>query len=321
MNEQACRWYAGLPDVTAEFDCGAAPHRIAWRRGKLVLEDHDLLAERSLIALGSEPPLCVEVLDAWRRLRGPELLPDLLVGTTVPFDELSSRRIRHVEAVRRELEFIAGPGQILRGLLANARRKIDREQRAWANTLLHALPVEFRRRLAMAVIVEAQRHWHDEEFRNHHREHVESMLAQTAGALVERSARGCRRDLRPHARFAIASHVLAPGEPPGCSVRVDSAGGAGSVSLPLAWFADVWSRGLALVDNCFVTRRAAHAADAASFGVHALGWEHAGGDVSRSVELPAVVTHGDDGAWELAWVARPSPRCDPWRRDRGRSVS
>jgi hypothetical protein len=244
----------------------------------------------------------VEVLDAWRWLRGPELLQDLLVGTTVPFDELPSRKLRHVEAVRAELEFIAGPGQILRGLLANARRRIDREQRAWANTLLHALPVEFRRRLAMAVIVEVQRHWHDEEFRREHREHVDSMLAQTAGALVERSARFCGRDLPPHASYVIASHVLAPGEPPGCSVRVDSDGGAGSVSLPLTWFADVWSRGLALVDNCFVTRRAAHGADPARLGVHALRWDHADGSVSRSVEARAIVTRGDDATWELEWV-------------------
>lgn len=302
MNDGVCRWYAGLPDVTAELHCGGAPHRIAWRRAKLVLEDHDLLAERSLMALGSAPPLCVEVLDAWRRLRGPELLQDLLVGTTVPFDELPSRKLRHVEAVRRELEFIEGPGQVLRGLLASARREIDREQRAWANTLLHALPVEFRRRLAMAVVVEVQRHWHDEGFRSDHGEHVDAMLAQTAGALVERSARCRRRDLQSSASFVIESHVLAPGDPPGCTVRVDSDGGAGSVSLPLAWFADVWSRGLALVDNCFVTRRGGHGAGAASLGVHALRWEPAGGDVLRSVEVPALVTHGDDGAWELEWV-------------------
>ena len=85
--------------MTAEFHCGGQHHRIVWRRGKLVLEDHDLLAERSLIALGSEPPLCVEVLDAWRRMRGPELLQDL-GGGTVTRDELAMRTIRHAQSAK-----------------------------------------------------------------------------------------------------------------------------------------------------------------------------------------------------------------------------
>ena len=301
MNPDEGRWYEGLPDVTAEFHCGGQPHCIAWRRGKLVLADHDLLAERSLIAFGSEPPLCVEVLDAWRWLRGPELLPDLLVVETVPGDELASRKIRHADAIQRGLEFIAGQGQILRGLLASTQRGIDREKREWAMTLLHALPAEFRRRLVLAVIVEVQRHWHDEEFRSAHREHLEAVLAHTAGALVEHSARCARDELRPRARFAIESRVLAPGERPGCSVRFDADGGTGVVSLPLAWFTDVWSRGLALVDDCFVTRRADGVADAAAVPVLALNWEHDGGDACRSVEAPAIATRDEDGAWALHW--------------------
>jgi len=302
MNPQACRWYEGLPDVTAEFRCGGQRHRIVWRRGKLVLEDHDLLAERSLVALGSEPPLCVEVLDAWRRLRGPELVADLLVGRTVPGDELASRKLRHVDAVRRGTEFVAGPAQILRGLLAMTQRNIDHERQTWANTLLHALPGEFRSRLVLALIVEVQRHWHDEQFRSRHRRHVERVLAQTAGALVERSARSSRRDLQPHTSFVVECHVPAPGEPPGCSVRWGPDGGAGIVSLPLVWFTDIWSRGLALVDECFVTRRTDRAADAATLPVLALRWEHEGRSASRAVEAPAVVTRGEDGAWALHWA-------------------
>lgn len=296
------RWFEGLPDVAAELHCGGQAHRIVWRRGKLVLADHDLLAERSLMAFGSEPPLCVEVLDAWRRVRGPELVRDLLVGATVAHDELASRRREHVEAIRRGTEFMAGPGQKLRGLLASTQRNMERERRAWATTLLHALPAEFRRRLALAVIVEVQRHWRDEQFRGEHREHVDALLAQTAGALVERSARRFRRDLEPQARFAIASHVLAPGEPPGCTVRLGPDGGTGIVSLPLAWFTDVWSRGLALVDDCFVTHAADWPPDAATLPVGALRWEHDGRDVARSVEAPAIVTRGDDGACALRWA-------------------
>lgn len=301
-NPGACRWCEDLPDVTGELDCGGQRHSVVWRRGRLVLEDHDLLAERSLIALGAEPPLCVELLDAWRGLRGPRLLHALLDRNTVPIEELALRRLRHAEAIDEATRFIAGPGQVLRGLLANARRDIEREKLTWAITLLRALPVEFRHRLALAVIVEIQRQWHDETFRGEHREHVDAVLDRLAGACVERSARCWRRDLAPHARFVIESHVVAPGEASQCTVRFDADGGRGTVSLPLAWFTDVWSRDLALVDEWFVTRRAGHAASPATLPVLALRWERADRDVSRSVEAPALVTRGDDGAWALRWV-------------------
>lgn len=288
--------------MAAELDCGGQRHSVVWRRGRLVLEDHDLLAERSLGALGAQPPLCVELLDAWRGLRGPRLLRALCDRGTVPIEELAVRRLRHAEAIDDATRFIAGPGQILRGLLANARRDIEHEKRTWAITLLRALPVEFRHRLALAVIVAMQRHWHDEQFRSRHREHVDRVLAAIAGACVERSARAWRRDLDPHASFVIASHVVAPGESPECAVRLDADRGAGTLSLPLAWFTDVWSRELALVDGCFVTRRAGHAAAPATLSVLALRWEREDHNVSRSVEAPALVTRGDNGAWALHWV-------------------
>ncbi|MGH2897661.1 MAG: hypothetical protein ACRDMZ_03230, partial [Solirubrobacteraceae bacterium] len=302
MSVGSRRWYDGLPDVTAELLCGGHRHEISWRRGKVVLEDHDLLAERSLVALGSEPPLCVEVLDAWRRLRGSGLLEELLDGDAVPIEELASRGLLHAEAVRRGTDLIAGPGQILRGLLASTQRNIELERRAWASTLLRALPAEFRRRLALAVLVELARHWHDEAFRNAHREHVESALTATAGALVQRSARCRIPDLKWYARVAIVARVLAPGEPPRCSVRLDATGGAGTVSLPLGWFTDVWSRGLALVDGCFVTRCVGADAGAEALPVVAIRWERDGRDGARSVDVPAIVTRGDDGAWALRWV-------------------
>jgi hypothetical protein len=300
----SCRWCDDLPDVAADMDCGGQRHRVVWRRGKLVLADHDLLAERTLMALGSEPPLCVELLDAWRGLRGPQLLPALLDRETVPIEELAASRTRHAEAIEAATRFIAGEGQILRGLLAGAQRDIAREKTAWANTLLQALPFEFRHRLALAVIVAVDRRWHDEEFRRAHGEHVDAVLAATAGACVERSARCCRRDFAPIARFFIESRVLAPGESPGCSVRVDRRGATGTVSLPLDWFTDVWARQLALVDESFVMRRAADDADAdaAAVPVVALRWERDDEGVRRAVEAPAVVTRDDEEARTLHWA-------------------
>lgn len=52
----------------AEVDCSGGVHRVAWRRGKLVLEDHDLGAEQTMLAFGGDMPACLATLQLWRNL-------------------------------------------------------------------------------------------------------------------------------------------------------------------------------------------------------------------------------------------------------------
>ena len=59
------RWYDPFPEATAQIDCGGESHRVSWRRGKLVLEDHDLTAERAMLAFGGELCPCMRVLEMW----------------------------------------------------------------------------------------------------------------------------------------------------------------------------------------------------------------------------------------------------------------
>ena len=69
------RWYDPLPEATATVDCGGEKHRISWRRGKIVLEDHDLTAEKAMMAFGGEMCPCMRVLEVWvEQFRMP---PDL----------------------------------------------------------------------------------------------------------------------------------------------------------------------------------------------------------------------------------------------------
>ena len=71
------RWYDALPEATATVDCGGEAHRVTWRRGKLVLEDHDLTAERTMLVFGGELCPCMRVLEMWvEQFRMP---PDLFV--------------------------------------------------------------------------------------------------------------------------------------------------------------------------------------------------------------------------------------------------
>jgi hypothetical protein len=64
------RWYDALPEVTATVECEGEEHRIAWRRGKLVLEAHDLAAERTMEVFGGEPCVCMRVLKVWQEQFG-----------------------------------------------------------------------------------------------------------------------------------------------------------------------------------------------------------------------------------------------------------
>lgn len=59
------RWYDALPEATATVNCGGAHHRVTWRRGKIVLEAHDLTSERAMLAFGGELCSCMKVLEVW----------------------------------------------------------------------------------------------------------------------------------------------------------------------------------------------------------------------------------------------------------------
>lgn len=68
-------WYDPVPEASATVDCGGASHRVTWRRGKVVLEAHDLTSERTLLAFGGELCQCMRVLEMWvEQFRMP---PDL----------------------------------------------------------------------------------------------------------------------------------------------------------------------------------------------------------------------------------------------------
>lgn len=69
------RWYDPLPEVSSTIDCGGENHRVTWRRGKVVLQDHDLNAEKGMMAFGGEMCPCMRVLEVWvEQFRMP---PDL----------------------------------------------------------------------------------------------------------------------------------------------------------------------------------------------------------------------------------------------------
>ena len=79
-------WHAALGPVTAILDWGDGKHRVTWKRGKLVLDDHpDLAAERAYVALGGERCPCLDVLETWDEWRRD---PRVLAAWADPADAL-----------------------------------------------------------------------------------------------------------------------------------------------------------------------------------------------------------------------------------------
>lgn len=66
-------WCTFLPPATTLVDCGGEEHRVTWRRGKLVLEDHDLAAERTMLAFGGQPCQCLRTLNRWREMHSSRI--------------------------------------------------------------------------------------------------------------------------------------------------------------------------------------------------------------------------------------------------------
>ena len=313
MSGTAQRWFERLPAVTGEVPCGGEAHRISWRRGKLVLHDHDVVAERSLVALGSKPPVCLEILDAWRKLRGSELIYEFLLRESTISPEQLANRKKAYEVLRDKgeewfLQQRFPPRPAMAKLLTHYEQEIaeqrEREDRLWAITLIEALPIELRRILALSEIVGVSRHWHDDDYRRKHARDVELALTDIVMPLFEHSAREWRRNLKPYATFVAETWLLAPGEPPTCAAWADSGGAYAVLSLPLSWFIDVWARGLALVDDCFVLAVEDGYEGSSELRVVALRWERQSRKTSKSVEAPARVLRASDGEWHLHWLER-----------------
>ena len=72
------RWCHHVPPATAVVPCSGEQHRVSWRRGKLKLEDHDLGAERTMLAFGGETPACLQVVTLWRNLHSWAMSGQLL---------------------------------------------------------------------------------------------------------------------------------------------------------------------------------------------------------------------------------------------------
>lgn len=288
------RWYSGLASCAIEVDCGGARHTLRWRKGCVVVEDHDIAAERALAALGGEPCVCLELLAAWRHgvalpgtlrwLRAPAV-PSSSEGLTF-LAQLGAATIRPTSGASTPSRgWFGGPPtpswQIsvgtarpspaqLRQMTAHVQRW-ERQRHLWQ--LLASSGSDWQHRAATAAAVHMLRHPNGSEPGEVPEEDVDlaHLVRACAVPAVEENMRRWRGPRAARQWLSVECHPFEGAGPPSVHGSIDDHGGRAVVRLPLHWLVDVWARNATLVDDCFVL--AAGRLDGATLSVVLLRWD------------------------------------------------
>jgi hypothetical protein len=274
------RWYLGHEAVTLTVPVAGGEHRVSWRRGRLVLHDHDAAAEAVLRALGGETCPCLAIRDALRssdlhgapvgvlgrvtalRARGaaaaaPQAPPASPIAPSAP----ATRWPTPAGAPPP----LPGPPDRRAVLLQSWRRwqadpAVQRIPPGQRTRIMGALRLQFAQagmpesmlRILQAVDdVRRERRMRRTEAPPIEPSDAELLEARAAPAL-ERAMRQALPYLRPHAPITVGVWKDVPGEPVLLQGDLTSRGGFVAVSLPARWLTRVWARGLACVDGQFV---------------------------------------------------------------------
>jgi hypothetical protein len=236
-------WWAGLPPAEIAVRCGGTAHRVRWEQGRLIACDHgDVEDERALAALAGERFACLELLDAWARHED-----DLRALTRAP---------RDISDPVRSSAWVSSPGA--RG------GYIPLPPGAGAG-----LPLPSEPRIGRFPVY--PRSWDDSEAELIALLGVgggigERLVATVAAHWTARLRGGELAVFAPRLRSALAARLLPVlrtwlSEPElTLTVEMVDASAPRSLArtgsrihaqLPFAWLADVWAKGLSVVDDRF----------------------------------------------------------------------
>ncbi|HEY3239943.1 MAG TPA: hypothetical protein VGL92_10295, partial [Acidimicrobiia bacterium] len=248
------RWYSGLAPCVIEVDCGGARHTLRWRKGRVVLEDHDVAAERALAALGGEPCVCLELLAAWRLgitrpgtlrwLQAPAV-PASAEG--VAFLALSAASVSaaptrtggwfgYAPAPSWQVTVGGGSPSPLqqRQMMAYVQEQ-ERRQHLWQ--LLASSGPDWLMRAATAAAVHMLRHPDGSEAGEAPEEDVDMahLVRACAVPTVEENMRRWRGPRAARQWLTVECHPYEGAGPPSVAGSIDDHGGQAVVTLPLHW--------------------------------------------------------------------------------------
>lgn len=279
-------WLDHQPPVSAEVACQGASHRVTWRRGRLILDDHpNLTAERSLVALGGDEPDCLFLLRAWGTA-GPTTAIVARCGRLLsagPDARLSPERPPPLN-----LPVVNPPGASSPDLQRRIEERLEKA-RMWQ--ALVGLPSPLVTRWLLGSATGAERRW--ATLAPPDRADLAIAVGAAARAAMTRSIRSWHRLARVQ-QLSIGCSVAAAGAGYGVSGRVDERQAAATIALPVSWLRTVWGRNAAVVDGCFVV-------DIDDDPASVVRWERVAPGVTEPVMVEAWLWQDDNGGWRLRW--------------------
>jgi hypothetical protein len=263
------RWYSGLPSTTVEVSCGEARHALHWRKGRIIVEDHDVDAELALSALGADPPPCLQMLAAWRDGVARCDSVRWLTAAVLPPSPEGVAFMAHAQVPR--LPPVPGLSRARRRqMLATAEAEL--RQRHFRHLLTSSGP-DWLRRVATAATVHTLRGAERVSLGRIPEDDVDvaEVLNACVVPAVEENIRRWRGPRASRQWFLIECRAFEGAGPVGIAGSVDDHVGLATVTVPLQWLIDVWARNAALIDDCFVL--AARRIDGATLSVDIVRWE------------------------------------------------
>ncbi|MFN0027698.1 MAG: hypothetical protein ACKV2O_11060 [Acidimicrobiales bacterium] len=252
-----------------QIDCSGGRHTVLWKRGCLVLVDHDVAAETALQALGADRPACLALLERWRTT----LLP-------------------------------VGPAGVARTpKVAPARASGNLRSPMAAGADLRSFGAELGRVIELAQLVRAERRWADPALPAADRSRL---LGRFLGDLRDATAASLQSSSRARGRqqIAVQAHPLPSGEAGGVEVTTSAARIELELHLPLSWVVEVSGRGLTSVDGLIVLGVVDEDLDGALVGVIGLVWEvHGPGRVGAKMDRWWMTR--TEGTWQTVASERP----------------
>ncbi|MGH9154779.1 MAG: hypothetical protein ACRD1K_02745 [Acidimicrobiales bacterium] len=277
------RWYDGLEPVTVPVPCDGVTHRVTWRRGNLVLEDHgNLTAEQALVALGGAACQCLQVLDAWSV--GPPRS-----GALARYSEV----MRMWPTLSRPPERVTLPTLVRLGFDPRRQRWLEaQDARLRMEHVLLWLPDDLAARWMLGALAGFERRYAG--LKPMERLDLELVLGAASRVALARGLRSWHR-LRRAQPVSIACRLAPPGTRPALAGRVDQWRADIGVDLPLSWLWRVWARGPVLVDGCFVL-------DVEGDEARVVRWDRTAPGVIEAVTVPARLRRDGDGEGHLRWA-------------------
>ncbi len=264
------RWYRRVAPARLQIDCSGGRHTVLWKRGCLVLVDHDVAAESALRALGADRPACLALLERWRTTLQP-----------------------------------AGPAGMARTPRVAPARPSGLRSPVAAGADLRSFGAELGRVIELAQLVRAERRWADPALPASDRSRL---LGRFLGDLRDATAASLQSSARARGRqqIAVQAHPLPSGEQGGVEVTT-SAGRIGlELHLPLSWVVDVSGRAMTNVDGRIVLGVLDEEPDGGLTGVIGLVWEvHGAGRVGARMDRWWMTMA--EGRWQVVDSARSVP--------------